>query len=164
VADLTPDQVQKIHKLLHDKQLIQAIQLYREATGVSLAHAKKAVEEMALVEVTKPPSGVRSYDDPVLESKIRSLLAKGQKIDAVKIYREEYGIGLKEAKDAVERIEASMPRDSATGIPYESAIGSDPFADSDETKRGRLIILGVALIIALCGVGGFVLILMSSNP
>ena len=132
MSELTPDQVQKIHKLLHDKQVIQAIQVYRDATGVSLANAQKAIEEMALVEV-------------------------------VKIYREEYGIGLKEAKVAVERIEASMPRDSATGTPYESAIGRDPFAEQDGTNRGRIVILAVALIIALCGVGGIILILLS-NP
>lgn len=160
---LQPDHVQKIHKLLHDKHVIQAIQLYREVTGVSLAEAKEAVEEMALDEAGKPPSGVRSYDDPVMESKIKSLLAKGKKIDAVKIYREEYGIGLKQAKDAVDRIEASMPRDSATAIPYESAIGRDPFAESDGANRNRLVLLAVALVIALCGVGGFILILLS-NP
>jgi ribosomal protein L7/L12 len=163
MPDLTPDQVQKIHQLLHDKQVLQAIKLYREATGASLAEAKQAVEEMAFVEATKPPSGVRSYDDPVMESKIKSLLAKGKKIDAVKIYREEYGIGLKEAKDAVDRIEADMPRDSATAMPYESAIGKDPFAEEDGTNKGRILILGVVLLITLCGVGGFILILLS-NP
>ncbi len=163
MSGLTPDQVQKIHQLLHAKQIIQAIQLYREATGVSLANAKAAVEEMALVEVTKPPSGVRSYDDPVMESKIKSLLAKGKKIDALKIYREEYGIGLNEAKDAVERIEATMPRDPATAVPYESAIGRDPFAEDDGTNRGRIVILAVVLIVALCGVGAFILTLLS-NP
>ena len=164
MADLTPDQVQKIHQLLHDKQVIHAIKLYREATGASLAEAKRAVEEMAFVEVTKPPSGVRSFDNPVLESKIRSMLSKGKKIDAIKIYREEYGIGLNEAKIAVERIEATMPRDLSTGTPYESAIGKDPFADEDRAGRGRLIILGVVLLIALCGAGTFFLILMSANP
>ena len=164
MADLTPDQVQKIHQLLHDKQILMAIKLYREATGASLAEAKRAVEEMAFVEVTKPPSGVRSFDNPVLDSKIRSMLAKGKKIDAIKIYREEYGIGLNEAKTAVERIEATMPRDSATGTPYESAIGKDPFADSDGAGRGRLIILGVALFVVLCSAGAFVLILLSSSP
>lgn len=163
MPDLTPDQVQKIHQLLHDKQVLLAIKLYREATGSSLAEAKRAVEEMAFVEVTKPPSGVRSFDNPVLESKIRSMLAKGKKIDAIKIYREEYGIGLNEAKIAVERIEATMPRDTATGVPYESAIGRDPFADNDGAGRGRLIILGVALLIALCGVAGFVLILATNR-
>jgi ribosomal protein L7/L12 len=160
---LTPDQVQKIHKLLHDKQFIQAIRLYREATGVGLAEAKEAVEEMARNEFTKPPSGVRNYDDPVLESKIRSLLSKGKKIEAVKIYREEYGISLKEAKDAVERIEVSMPRSTATAVPYESAIGGDPFAEEEGTNRGRIIVLGVVLMIVLCGLGWFFLMTLS-NP
>ena len=159
MPDLTPDQVQRIHKLLYDQQLIQAIQVYREATGVSLAEAKRAVEEMALVEVTKPPSGVRSYDNPVLESKIRSLLAKGKKIEAVKIYREEYGIGLNEAKKAVEQIEASMPRDSATALPYESAIGRNPFEENEGANRGRLIVLAAVAAIVICGAAVLLFIL-----
>lgn len=163
MSGLTPDQVQKIHELLHAKQIIQAIRLYREATGVGLAEAKQAVEEMALVEVTKPPSGVRSYDDPVMESKIKSLLAKGKKVDAVKIYREEYGIGLKQAKDAVDRIEASMPRDSATAMPYESAIGKDPFAGDEGANRGKILVLAAVALVVLCAAAAFLLILMS-NP
>ena len=150
MPDLQPHQVKQIHQMLHAGQKIQAIQVYREATGVSLAEAKQAVEEMALIEVSKPPSGVRSYDDPVMESKIRSLLAKGKKIDAVKIYREEYGIGLKEAKDAVDRIEASMPRDSARGLPYESAIGRDPFEDEGVANRQRVILAAAVMALVLC--------------
>ena len=161
MSGLTPDQVQKIHQLLHAKQIIQAIRLYREATGVGLAEAKQAVEEMALVEVTKPPSGVRSYDDPVMESKIRSLLAKGKKIDAVKIYREEYGIGLNEAKNAVERIEATMPRDPATARPYESAIGRDPFADDDGTKRRWVVVVAAVVALGICGLAVLIFML---NP
>ena len=160
---LTPDQVQKIHKLLHDKQLIQAVKLYHDATGVSLAEAREAVEEMARNEFMKPPSGMRNYDDPVLESKIRSLLSKGKKLDAVKIFRAEYGTSLSEAKNAVERIEASMPRSTAAAVPYEPAIGSDPFAEEDEAGRRRIIVLGIALIIVLCGLGVFLLPVLS-NP
>lgn len=159
---LTPDHVQKIHKLLHDKQLIQAVYVYRQATGVGLAEAREAVEEMARNEYAKPPSGVRSFDDPVMEGKIKSLLSKGKKIDAVKIYRAEYGTSLKEATDAVERIQATMPRGSTAAIPYESAIGSDPFADEDESGRRRMIVLGVVLIVALCGLGGVLLRLLAT--
>lgn len=154
---LTPDQVQKIHRLLHDRQLIQAVRLYHEATGVSLAEAREAVEEMARNERTKPPSGVRNFDDPVLESKIRSMLSKGKKLEAVKIYRAEYGVSLNEAKDAVERLEASMPRVPSTPLPYESAIGSDPFEEEDGETRRRIIAFGVAFLVALCGVGWFFL-------
>ena len=161
MSGLTPDQVQKIHELLHAKQIIHAIRLYREATGVGLAEAKQAVEEMALVEVTKPPPGVRSYDDPVMESKIKSLLAKGKKIDAVKIYREEYGIGLNEARNAVERIEATMPRDPATTMPYESAIGKDPFAEDDGAKRRWVIVVAAVVAVGICGLAVLIFML---NP
>ena len=160
---LTPDQVQKIHQLLHDKQLIQAVYVYREATGVSLAEAREAVEEMAQNELTKPPSGVRNYDDPVLEGKIKSLLSKGKKIEAVKIYRAEYGTSLNEAQQAVDQIEASMPRNPAAAVPYESAIGRDPFAEEEGTNRGRIIVLGVVLMVVLCGLGMVIFILLS-NP
>lgn len=160
---LTPDQVQKIHQLLHDKQLIQAVKVYHDATGVSLAEAKKAIEEMARNESAKLPSRTQSYDDPVLESKIRSLLSKGKQIEAVKIYREEYRTSLKEAKDAVDRIEASLPREPAASKHDEAAIGQDPFAEEDETGRRPIILLGVVLIIGLCGLAGFLLRLLS-NP
>ena len=33
MSELTPHQVQKIHKLIHDKQVIQAIQVYRGQQG-----------------------------------------------------------------------------------------------------------------------------------
>src|SRR5690606_34829885 len=112
---------------------------------VGLAEAKRAVEMLARNEAIKPPADVRSYDNPVLESKIRSLLTKGKKIDAVKIYREEYGVGLKEALDAVQRIEATMPRDSSRNMPYESAIGADPFAEDDGNRR-RAVALFVAIV------------------
>ena len=158
---LTPNQEKKIHKLLHDKQFIQAVKVYHDATSVGLAEAKERVEEMARNEYAKPPSGVRSFDDPVLEGKIRSLLSKGKKLEAVKIYRDEYDTSLQDAKNAVERIQSSMPRGSTT-MPYEPAIGSDPFADEDATGRRRFIVLGVILIIALCGFGGVLLFLLSN--
>ncbi len=36
------------------------------------------------------------------------LLAGGKKIEAIKVYREETGVGLREAKDAVDRAEATV--------------------------------------------------------
>ncbi len=38
------------------------------------------------------------------------LLRAGQKIEAIKVYKEATKCGLKEAKDAVEAIEAALPR------------------------------------------------------
>ncbi len=42
---------------------------------------------------------------PAEEPEIRRLLAAGKKIEAIKRYREATGLGLKEAKDAVEAME-----------------------------------------------------------
>jgi ribosomal protein L7/L12 len=156
---LQPHQVQEIHELIHAKQIIQAIKLYREATGVGLAEAKQAVEEMARDEYMKAPAGVRDQDNPVLEAKIKSMLARRQKIEAVKIYRQEYGIGLKEAKDAVDRIEATMPRDQAKGLPYESAIGNDPFAQDDGSGRRVVVLLAAGVAVIVCGIAILVFLL-----
>jgi ribosomal protein L7/L12 len=156
MPDLTPDQVRQIHEFIHNQQLLHAIKLYRDATGVSLAEAKAAVEKMARNEYVKPPVGERDYDNPILEGRIKSLLAKRQKVEAVKIYREEYGIGLKQAKDAVDKIEASMKRDGVSiNIPYESAISGDPFADDDGGGRRLVLILAAVIAVAVCGAAVF---------
>ena len=43
------------------------------------------------------------------ELEIKELVTKGNKIAAVKLYREITGAGLKESKDAVESIERGVP-------------------------------------------------------
>lgn len=48
-----------------------------------------------------PEKGHSDLNDQVVE-----LLARGQKIEAIKIWRVATGAGLKQAKDAVEKIEA----------------------------------------------------------
>jgi ribosomal protein L7/L12 len=48
--------------------------------------------------------GIEHHDD--LEDQLASLLGQGQKIQAIKLYRERTGAGLKESKDAVEAIAA----------------------------------------------------------
>jgi ribosomal protein L7/L12 len=156
MPSLTPGQAQQIHEYIHNQQLIYAIKLYRQATGVGLTEAKEAVEAMARGEAVRPPSDAMDYDNPVLEARIESLLSKRQKIEAVKIYREEYGVGLKEAKDAVDSIEVSMKQSGPSmSLPYESAISNDPFADDDASKRQKLTLLAVVIAVALCGAAAY---------
>lgn len=50
-----------------------------------------------------PPEGAGTEED------VRRLIAAGRKIEAIKVYREIHGGGLKEAKEAVERIAGEMP-------------------------------------------------------
>jgi large subunit ribosomal protein L7/L12 len=93
---------ERLRSLLAEGRKIEAIKVYREATGAGLAEAKDAVE--ALEAGQKLPSS--AVFDQESEKDIVALLEQGQKIEAIRIYREKTGAGLKEAKDAVEALAA----------------------------------------------------------
>ena len=90
---------EEIRGLLDSGQKIAAIKRYREQTGAGLAEAKAAVE--ALESVESLPDSVQS-DNSDFTAQIVNLLERREKIQAIKLHREETGLGLKEAKDAVE--------------------------------------------------------------
>ena len=103
-----------IRELLASGNKIAAIKRYREETGVGLAEAKAAVESLeaggSFTERVQP-------EDSDLTQQIVTLLGKGEKIEAVKMYRDRIRVGLKEAKEAVERIgeQNGIPASSGTG-------------------------------------------------
>jgi ribosomal protein L7/L12 len=95
---------EELCRLIREGRKIDAIKLYREKTGVGLKEAKEAIEQLErgdASEAGEQPTG----DD--LERQIVELLKAGKKISAIKLYREQTSLGLKEAKDAVEGLAAS---------------------------------------------------------
>lgn len=100
-----------IRDLLAVGQKIEAIKVYREATGAGLAEAKTAVES---IEAGEPVQSASELAIPELAEQIVDLLKQGQKIEAVKLYREHAGVGLKEAKDIVDEIGARAGIESAS--------------------------------------------------
>jgi ribosomal protein L7/L12 len=48
----------------------------------------------------------REPSDPIADPEIQDLLAKGNEIQAIKRYRELTGLGLKEAKEAIEKAQS----------------------------------------------------------
>lgn len=87
--------------LLARGERLEAIRRYRELTGASLADAKRAVEQLAAGRPAPLPAKqlvLREVHDSEIEAQIRS----GALLDAITLYREKTGVGLKEAKDAVE--------------------------------------------------------------
>jgi hypothetical protein len=68
---------------------------------VRLRHAPAMTRELATLPPPPPPS-----DD--LVGRTRELLAQGEKIQAIKVWRDATGVGLKEAKDAVDGIENQL--------------------------------------------------------
>lgn len=94
---------------------IEAIKAYREATGADLAASKQAVDVMAANNYWNNPKaapnpGYPGINQPVrtLSPEVMRLMEGGNKIGAIKLYREQTGVGLKEAKDAVEVYEREL--------------------------------------------------------
>jgi ribosomal protein L7/L12 len=94
---------QELAELVRQGRKIEAIKLVREQTGCGLAEAKAAVEKLERGEPLEatPPAGD-------VTEEVRALVRAGRMIEAIKLYRERTGAGLKEAKDAVDGIAAGM--------------------------------------------------------
>ena len=95
-----------ISVLLAGDNKIAAIKRLRELTGLGLKEAKDYVEAMPgagpLPSLpsggSAPPAGVGDLAD------VHALAQQGRKIEAIKRYRQLTGLGLKEAKDYVDRL------------------------------------------------------------
>lgn len=96
--------------LLAAGQEIEAIKRYRERYRVGLKEAKDAVDAMERGSPTGAAPRRRGSMAPgaAFPPAVDDALRAGQKIEAVKLYRQEYGVGLKEAKDAVDARQAEL--------------------------------------------------------
>ena len=85
-------------------QKVEAIRLLRERTGMGLADAKAAVEAGTI------STDRGTFGHPAgLSAAAADALAQGNVIDAIRLVRQEHGVGLKQARDMVERARRSQP-------------------------------------------------------
>ncbi|MBM4784177.1 MAG: hypothetical protein GQE15_41435 [Archangiaceae bacterium] len=80
---------------------------------------------------------------PAPASSVQALLREGRKIEAIKLYREQTGLGLKEAKDAVEAMEQGAQALAPPPLQTPRTITSEMAVDDAELRghvtSGRLI-------------------------
>jgi hypothetical protein len=79
-----------------------AIKLLRASSGLDLKAAKEAVERGGLD--TLIPPDVAGPDMVDLPPAVRQALQHGQKVEAIRLLREATGMGLRDAKQAVETL------------------------------------------------------------
>ncbi|MEQ1773944.1 MAG: ribosomal protein L7/L12 [Burkholderiales bacterium] len=94
-----------VRALLNSGHKIDAIKRVREQTGLGLKEAKDLVDAMeqgAPVTLHAHASSSAFHGD--LDSEARKLATAGHKLEAIKLVREQKNLGLKEAKDYVERL------------------------------------------------------------
>ncbi len=71
-------------------------------------------------------------------AQIKAALNGGRKIEAIKLYREATGVGLKEAKDAIDALDAEMRKNGAS---TPASVSSSP----SKTGCVTLFVLGVGI-------------------
>lgn len=97
-----------IRRLIAGQTKLLAIKLYRQSTGAGPAEAKAAVER---IQAGGAPSKAeaKALALPPVGAEARAIgeaLRAGNKIEATRLYRAATGLGLKEAKDAIDVIMA----------------------------------------------------------
>jgi ribosomal protein L7/L12 len=140
-----------------------AVKLMRDTFVIGLKQADEMVEAMqqglqvdlSHLEITTPPSGQSMVLDQTKLRQIIDMINSGDKIGAIKLFREITGLGLKDAKDAIDGIGVSI---SATPIGTNTeTISSVPYLTStrkfsplaEASKGGRS-----------CNITGFILFLV----
>ena len=113
---LSANQMEDVEAQLRAGNKIAAIKAYMDHVGVGLREAKDAVEDLQRGmlpqggDETNPlPEGQSMPEDRAAE--ITESLFAGEKIQAIKVYREAMGGGLKDAKQAVDALESELRRE-----------------------------------------------------
>ncbi|MBI3148645.1 MAG: ribosomal protein L7/L12 [Betaproteobacteria bacterium] len=121
---------------------IEAIKLLREATGLGLAEAKSLLDAAAQVSLTG-----QGEADASLPADVQAALARGNKIEAIRLLRATTGLGLKDAKDRIDAAEAGGQR-AASSVPANPTPGLSP-GEVPRTRVGRWAFLLVFAALVL---------------
>lgn len=116
---ISKEAAEEIATLLRNNKRLEAIKELRAASGADLKRAKEVIDRVAAGQSFRSMVSLKGEEqadsdidsdsetelkqiEEELDGRLRKLLEKGQKIDAIKLYREQTGASLKEAKEAIE--------------------------------------------------------------
>lgn len=147
-------QAHKLKEILHlarSGRKIEAIKIYRDTFGSGLAEAKEAVENLVdgkplnftnfqMFSVNSLRSNAVPFGQADDLAEIQAELQRGNKIHAIKLFREKFGVGLKEAKDAVDSLERTGSADFKS---YKSNVKISKTAKAIGWATAFFILIGV---------------------
>ncbi len=150
----------EIRQMAGGGALAEAVEHYRQTYGVDLQEAKDAVDALQagrLATSSTPGMPNREELTKALED-VQRLLAAGDKIGAIKVYREHYDVSLTRAQYAIDQIAAGQ-----TAWP-EGFRGSGVQAQERRTSPvGKLLAIIITLVIVLAVIGGVVFAMLQTG-
>lgn len=96
---------------------LDAARLLQSRRGITLDEAAAEIDRLRGDITPLDPGSTADPITPEIAAAVRS----GRKIEAIKLYREAHGVGLKEAKDAVDAYEAAIRGSARTPNAANSA-------------------------------------------
>jgi len=137
--------------------LIEAIKIVRDKTGLDLKSAKEAVERYANGEGATADwqegdwgrgepegSGMQGNGPAAVPSAALTALARGNKVEAVRLTREATGLGLAEAKQLVENHQNPAAGDFGH---LPSGIPTNPMAEPGRVPQGGFKLLPIVIAV-----------------
>lgn len=150
MTELSQENSNSISELILAGQKIEAIKAYKEITGMGLRESKEFIDDLeAQLRRDYPdfPQNLASAPRPHRPSmgnipeedakKMTDFIFAGQKIAAIKMYKEGTGLGLKESKDVIDALEKQLREECP-----------DEFAHAAKTGCSVLLAAGALLAMA----------------
>lgn len=125
----------EVKELAQAGERIAAIELLMERTGVGLWDAEQAVDQF--LESDAREDVPAEQQDKKVSDLVRDLASQGLLIQAIKVHRDETGLGLKESKEIVEQLPRSLviPAKNIRGVLVTAIIAA------------FLLVLGMAMAV-----------------
>jgi len=155
--ELSEENSYKISELIRAGQKIEAIKLYNETTGMGLLESKRFIDDLETQLRDESPEFPRNFahtakpqrpslgNMPEEDAKIMTdLIFAGQKIEAIKMYRDASHLGLKESKDVIDALEKQLREE----CPEE-------FAHAAKTGCSVVLVGGILAFAAATGILGW---------
>jgi large subunit ribosomal protein L7/L12 len=156
----------EVRRLAQNGNLIEAVRRYRQLYGAGSKEAKDAVDALAagkVVEIHRVFSGPLDAEETsrVLDE-VKKLLQSGNKIAAIKHYREVDDVSLTQAKQVVDRVEAALtgiPLQPRPGIPGQPSFTPHNVLQRQPVKSGKWLgwIITLAILVIVGGILAFAL-------
>jgi ribosomal protein L7/L12 len=154
--------LKQIKQIAFSGNKIEAIKIYRGTFGTGLKEAKDAVDNIIegkpvvftkgqIFSAGNTPVKIGETIEKTLKfAEIQHALRRGNKINAIKIYRETFGVGLKEAKDAVDKMECGSPATSQNFGQFNNSFNKK--AHISPASLLAIILSSIVLIILITSV------------
>ncbi|MFZ2096485.1 MAG: ribosomal protein L7/L12 [Anaerolineales bacterium] len=154
--DVLSEKVEFIKEMALAGNKMIAVKALRDVYEISLPQARELVEAMARGETVDtslfplvPTASMASPTlDPSTMQRLLDLIRSGEKIEAIKLFRQATGVGLKDAKDAIDGMEISISA-SPVGMNADMSSGLNSLPKQTVKRNNNWATAGCILFLLL---------------